>query len=159
MDLVDACIHGNVDEVKKLLLKGVNPSAYGNLAIRWAASNYHIKVVEILLQDGRADPTIDNNQILTNTATYGDVKMLKLLLQDGRADPTVGNNYAIKHASFMGYTEIVSLLLQDGRVDPTDNNEWAIRYAKTPEIKDMLIAYKYRVGGKEYQKLKKEINI
>jgi hypothetical protein len=44
------------------------------------------------------------------------------------------------------------LLLKDGRVEP---NDYVIRHS-TEEIKDMLVKYKYRVDGKEYQNAKRK---
>ena len=56
------------DKVVKLLLDWVgpngirvDPTADGNSAITGSAKNGHDKVVKLLLEDGRADPTMDDN--------------------------------------------------------------------------------------------------
>jgi ankyrin repeat protein len=111
----------------------------------------------MLLQDGRVDPLADNSYALLKACENDNVDVVILLLKDGRADPTEDNNYAIKAASQNGNQEVVKVLLQDGRVDPTADNDYAIRRAKTEEIREMLIAYKYRVDGKEYCKAKSDL--
>ncbi len=106
----------------------------------------------MLLQDGRADPTADNNY----ASKRGYIQIVEALLQDGRADPAAYDNYAIKWASAGNHVKVVEMLLEDGRVEPP---EWAIKYAATKTIKEMLIAYRYRVDGKEYRRMKNEINL
>jgi hypothetical protein len=94
------------------------------------------------------------HHILQLACCYGRLILVNALLQDGRADPTLENNHALGLASEHGHIDIVNVLLQDGRVEPTIDNDIAIKKVKTQEIKDMLIAYKYRVDGKEYCRLK-----
>ena len=110
----------------------------------------HVKIVQMLLEDGRADPTGTvkydtgwthplveithfGTQIAMDAIRFasmeGHIEVVRLLLQDPRVDPSVSNNEAILNAVSNGHTEIVRLLLQDPRVDPTDDNNWAIRDA------------------------------
>lgn len=50
MYFYEACMRGNLEEVKYInTLKGVDPSARGNCAIKCAASNGHLEVVKYLL--------------------------------------------------------------------------------------------------------------
>jgi ankyrin repeat protein len=156
MDIYHACIRRNFDQVKELLSQGEDPTIYDNFAIKHTCEHNFIEGVELLLQDGRADPTVHNNYPIRIASEKGYAKIVSLLLQNGRADPTVDYNYAIRMASERGHADVVSLLLQDGRADVTADDEWAIKNA-TKEIKDMLIAYKYRIDGKEYQRLKGQI--
>jgi hypothetical protein len=106
-------------------------------------------VLKELLRDGRADPANLYNSPIRVACQYGNIKMVEALLQDKRVDPTDLDNLALRYASLYARTDVVSLLLQDGRVEPTDQ---IISEAPTDEIKEMLIAYKYRVDGKEYCK-------
>jgi ankyrin repeat protein len=154
MSLFEACYEGNVKLVKTLLANSEEPAADINWVIRVASARGHTKMVELLLQDGRIDPTTDSNAAIGYASLNGHVDIVALLLQDSRVDPTDYGNYAIKRAIFNGHIDIVSLLLQDGRVEITDDE---IHIAKTDEIKDILIAYKYRVDGKEYCRLKNNI--
>lgn len=52
-------------------------------------------------------------------------------------------------------TKVVELLLDDGRVKVSDD---AIKEAKTEEIKEMLVRYKYRVDGDEYRRMEVQTN-
>jgi ankyrin repeat protein len=108
----------------------------------------HADVVSLLLRDGRADPTVDDNWPIRAASKNGHTDVVKVLLRDGRVDPSYNNNWAIYRASLNGNIVIVNLLLKDGRVEVDD---WIINNAKTKEIKEILIAYKYRVDGPLYR--------
>jgi hypothetical protein len=157
MNLVNACLNGDLDRVKRVLHNIDTSAYYYNRAIKVACRQGHVKIVEALLQDGRADPSDYENNSIRGACTHGHIDIVKLLLQDERVDPTDAANDAIKWASFYGHVKVVEALLQDGRVDPTATYNWAIEYAKTQEIKDMLIRYKYRVDGPEYCKMKSDL--
>ena len=145
----------DVNIIKELLKNGADPTRHNNAPIIYASTNGHSDVVEVLLQDGRADPTAGENCCIRNASYYGHTKVIELLLQDGRADPTAQNNFALRRACIYGRTDVVALLLQDGRVEATDQ---AIKNARTDEIKDMLLKYKYRVDGSEYCRLKNNLS-
>jgi hypothetical protein len=53
-----------------------------------AIQHGHADVVEVLLQDGRVDPTADNNYSIFLASLYGHVKVVEVLLQDGRVEIT-----------------------------------------------------------------------
>jgi hypothetical protein len=121
--------YGLVEEVKRLIKKGIDPSGDNNSAIRWASYNGHIEVVKLLLQDPRVDPSDGDNYAIRYASSNGYTEVVKLLLQDPRVDPSDRNNYAIQYASQYGHTEVVKTLLQDPRVDPSADNNYAIRWA------------------------------
>lgn len=154
MDFYDACILGNIDKAQELLKAGVNPAELRNIAIRIACCNGHVDIVKLLLQDERVDPADDSNFAIRYASCFDHVDVVELLLQDSRVDPTSHNNWALKVASRHNNFKVVEVLLQDGRVEVTND---VIDDAKTKEIQEMLIVYKYRVDGKEYCKLKSEI--
>jgi ankyrin repeat protein len=154
MDIYQTCQTGNVERVKELLKNGVDPTVFENASIRIASFSGYTKIVELLLQDGRADPTVFNHAPIRNASYYGHTEIVELLLQDGRADPTTLNNFALRLACCNGHTKVIEILLQDGRVEATDQ---AIKNARTDEIKEMLLKYKYRVDGSEYCRLKNDI--
>jgi ankyrin repeat protein len=158
MNLSQAIFSNNITKAKELLENGADPN-FSETIVPLSSACYNCsnsEMVQLLLKYG-ADPTFNKSEVLRIACIFGDTKIVNILLQDRRADPTDDNNYPIKVASLQGHTNVVQLLLRDGRVDPTDENEYAIRFAATQEIKDMLIAYKYRVDGQEYQKLKNNI--
>jgi len=86
-----------------------------------------IDKVKRLIAEG--DPSVNDNQAIQWTSSWGYTEVVQLLLQDRRVDPSAGNNSSIQWASRYGYTGIVRLLLQDRRVDPSDGNNWSIRGA------------------------------
>jgi ankyrin repeat protein len=116
------------------------------LAFHLACDMKHFEITKIMIENG-----LSVNDGLFIACKSGCLKMVQLLLEKG-ADPTA--NDTIKWACTNGHTEVVALLLRDGRVEVDD---LTIRNAATDEINDMLIAYKYRVDGQEYCKMKENI--
>ena len=156
MSFYNACITGNIKRVNEFLAYGYDPTAGNNSAMRLACNWNRVDVVKALLRDGRADPAALDSAALRSACKNGYTDIVKLLLQDGRADPTADWNYSIIQAILMGFSDIVALLLEDGRVQIKDPPDSILKYT-TPEIKEMLIRYKYRVDGKEYCRLKEQI--
>jgi len=52
----------------------------------------------MLLEDGRADPSAQNNKAIQEASNYNCVEVVKLLLANPRVDPSVYDNIAIKSA-------------------------------------------------------------
>ena len=156
--MLNACKEGDIARVQKLLNNRTDPTVENyNQALRYASLYGYTKIVEILLQDGRADPTHWNNWIIKIACDYGYGDIVELLLQDGRVDPTAGENCCIRFSSIYGHIKVVEILLKDGRVDPTARDNMAINQAKTEEIKEMLNKYKYRIDRPEYCKMKESL--
>lgn len=78
--LLNACSNDDLHTVINEIDKGVDPSADNNFAIRWAADNGHLAVVESLLQDHRVDPAISDNFTILLAAKNGRVKTVVTLL-------------------------------------------------------------------------------
>lgn len=152
-----ACFYGN-DEIVKILLKNSNINIYdsGSLhslfldiifdvdiyiyrqihdwlsqfnCIQLACQGGSSSIVEMLLNDPRADPTIANNYCIQEACRRGHSEIVKMLLRYPRVDPTVDNNYCIKEACRKGYLELVKILLGDPRIDPTVDNNYCIKEA------------------------------
>ena len=66
----------------------------------------------MLLEDGRVDPSADDNYAIKGASQNGHVEVVKLLLEDGRADPSANDNYAIRKASKNGHAEVEELLFK-----------------------------------------------
>jgi ankyrin repeat protein len=153
MDILQAILNNSFTQVKELLEKGANP----NIEIRGTVPLSYVcyksddsEMIQLLLEYG-ADPTFNASEALRMACFFGHTKIVKLLLRDGRADPTCFDNHAIKISLRNSNIDVVKALLQDGRVDI--HKEYKFSHVKQ-EIADMLIAYKYRVDGQEYQKMK-----
>jgi ankyrin repeat protein len=159
---INACNRGNIDKVKELLkdpsIQNILPKRQINRALVAASTYGHADIVKLLLQDGRFDPSYEKNWAIEIACENGHEDVVELLLQDERTNPS-NCNCSLKWASKNGHIKVVEMLLQDGRSEPTADNQYAIKHAKTDEIRDILIAYKYRVDGSEYQKAKNEINL
>jgi ankyrin repeat protein len=95
----------------------------------YASLDGHLKVINLLLQDERVDPSARNNVAIRSASQKGHLAVVERLLQDERVDPSIIANAAIRFASMHGHLAVVERLLQDPRVDPSDNNNYSIRYA------------------------------
>jgi len=124
-DMINSIRNNDVAQVKQLLQSDSIDLIDGN-PISCASSRGFTEIVQLLLKDGRADPTDDDNYALYSACKNGHVEVVKALLQDPRVDPSVNNNEAIRWASSKGHTEVVRLLLQDPRVDPTPGIPFAL---------------------------------
>jgi ankyrin repeat protein len=73
---------GNIECLKKLLPR-VNPNEYHNI-IRLASQYGHLIVVNILLEDKRIDPSIDDNIAIRKASQNGHLTVVNRLLEDPR---------------------------------------------------------------------------
>ncbi len=120
----------NYNESMQLVINGINSDKYDyKLFVENLIQYKHLNLFNILLNNKKIDPSINNNTIIKNSSQYGYLEIVKLLLNDKRVDPTADNNYSIRLASQNGHLEIVKLLLNDKRVDPSTNNNDAIEFA------------------------------
>lgn len=123
-----AAKHGFLNVVKSLLKKGVDPSVPVEglgLAVISASKNGHHKIVKLLLEDPRVDPTVQRNAAVYLASENGHDKVVELLLawRPSKSDvygEKLGidfiNNYngmALKAASEKGHEKVVKLLLDN----------------------------------------------
>ncbi|KAJ3031743.1 UNVERIFIED_CONTAM: hypothetical protein HDU68_000678 [Siphonaria sp. JEL0065] len=111
-----------------------NPAVQKNRALRWAARSGHMQAFRKLLEDGRCDPTDDDNYAIQCAAESGEIEIVELLLNipaspTRAVDPSANDGYAIKLASRHGHANVVERLMEDSRIDPTVNFNEAIRNA------------------------------
>ncbi|KAI8891883.1 hypothetical protein BC833DRAFT_626368 [Globomyces pollinis-pini] len=88
-----------------------------------------VDVVKVLLEDGRSDPSTNNNYAIQLTSAYGFTDIVRMLLDDQRVVPSSEDNQSIRQASEYGYPDIVKMLLNDERVDPSADDNSAIKLA------------------------------
>lgn len=117
---LSAC--NNNIEFMKLLIKYHRDNQLGYEKYKFnpiheAIINNGITIVKLLLEDGKVDPTFNNNYTLTWASSYNHIKIVKLLLKDSRVNPCDDNNNALKMAYIKNNKEIVRLLLKDPRVN------------------------------------------
>lgn len=89
-----------------------------------AVETHNSILLKLLLKDGRFQPDINNNYLISLASEKGFPKIVKRLLKDPRIDPSANNNEAFRLAAARGKVRVVELLLADPRVDPgAENNE------------------------------------
>jgi hypothetical protein len=126
LDVYVAACNGDIAGVEQALLDGADPSASDNSAIRCAAEDGHLAVVDRLMRDQRVDPAAGDNAAIACAACNGHHTVVERLLQDPRVDPAAGDNAVIIHAARGGHLAVVELLLRDPRVDPSAADNSAI---------------------------------
>ena len=120
-------VSGNaINNVRTLLNRIKNRRLDGAELIMIAAGNDNPEMLDLLLRDGRADPTESNSIAIVRASETGNAGIMQMLLRDGRADPSTVSNAAINIAAREGHDDAVRLLLNDPRVDPTDRDNEAV---------------------------------
>jgi hypothetical protein len=89
-------------------------------------SGDNVKLVRLLLDDKRVDPSYDESSSLMCAIDNGRIKIVGTLLLDGRADPNSGEGMALDMAIEGEHNAIARLLLADTRTDPTLNGNKAL---------------------------------
>ncbi len=121
--LQKAALNGRLDEVKHLLEAGADSKAGNSYALRCAAKNGHLEVVELLLPV--SDPKANDSWALRMAAQSGHLEIVKLLLPV--SDPKTYDSSALQRASENDHLEIVKLLLPVS--DPQAVSSLALRLA------------------------------
>jgi hypothetical protein len=80
---IKASEYGRV-QIFDVLVQRVDPSVNDNDAIKRAAENGHVEIVERLLRFPSVDPAVNENQPLNDAAFEGQVDVCMLLIQDQR---------------------------------------------------------------------------
>lgn len=112
-DFFSAVANGDLEQLKKCIEEGIDPTAKDNHAIYWACRSGHTKMVEYLLTFPNIDPAIWDNGPLRWAARNGHLEIVFILLQqrDRGIDPSALDNYAIAWADVGGHDNVVNLLL------------------------------------------------
>ena len=96
-----------------------NPARNTDILIR-ACEDENWKIVALLLDDVRLDPSTWHNTVLYIACSRGPTWIVRRILADKRVNPSDNNNVAMKTALKRGSVvanEIVTLLLKDRRVN------------------------------------------
>jgi hypothetical protein len=81
-----------------------------------AIQDGNLQVVDDMINSG-FDPSIDNDQALSNAIYYGHEQLVYRLIQDSRVDPSSRHNAALRWAIENNYMYIADRLLEDIRVN------------------------------------------
>lgn len=134
----------NVDAVR-ILLQYVDPrermGENRDQPVVAAARYGSVKVLNLLLNDQRVDPSIRDDIALLIAIKNGHTEAANILLDDPRVNPANMNNEAIYDSIEAENYEIVARLLGDSRVDPRDDNNilTAVETGNMP-ILELLLA-------------------
>ena len=74
--------------------------------------------MQLLLQDGRFNPGMNNNASLVDACSAGYLDIIATLLNDPRVNPADGGDYALEAAVENNQIESLRLLLSDPRFNP-----------------------------------------
>ncbi|XP_071111392.1 uncharacterized protein [Haliotis cracherodii] len=122
-DLYDASIAGNLEEVKRLLSRGVDVNCrrwwWSVTAVMGAARYGHRDVVELLVGEGADVSLVDvyGYNILHLACRGGDMETVKFVLSLHVVDIDARDNYgqtAADWARLRGHTRVAELLLSRG---------------------------------------------
>jgi hypothetical protein len=82
-----------------------------------------LKVVQLLLQDKRVDPSDNNNAALLNASENGHLEIVRLLCRDDRVLVMSVGASALNLACSNGHLETVEYLIETQKVDPSYNSD------------------------------------
>ena len=119
--LVFASHSGKIDEVKAILLSGVDVNTKaegGKTALHVAAVNGNIEIVKLLLNQRGCDANSKDSKGRTPAAfaeAYGRVDMAKLIQSHGTSPSSTTTSDDIIRASFEGNLQLVSQCIKQGQ--------------------------------------------
>ena len=113
-DLLYFCINHDYIELVEFLLKKVDPS---NLDIYPAIQIGDKRMVKILLEDGRMDPS--ESEVLCTAVQKNNVEIVKMLLDDPRV---IADDEALYVAYQYNNPKIFELILKEPTIDPTGDD-------------------------------------
>lgn len=139
----NACVHGRLKDVQRLVNLGVNFRTDNDYAVHLASSNGHLNILQYLINLG-ADFRVDNNYAICVASECGYLDVVKYLVEVG-ADFQADNNMPIRSASEFGHFDVIKYLVRVGANFRDDNNA-AIRMASKYEHYD-IVKYLLSLGA------------
>ena len=147
-----ACLYGHVKLLQRLLecqhtsVEEMDP--YRN-SVEFAVGHKHLEIVKLLLEDGRLDPSIHDNQAIRLAVRDGNFEMVELLLKDPwkRVDLSKDRNQCLEWACERGNPDIVELLLKEP-VNPADFGGHSIILAvQRGHVNEIPMRNRVEIGG------------
>ena len=105
---------------------GMDVTASGSSAVRWAAEKGYLEIVKYLYEHG-ADISANNDYAVQAASAGNRLEIVKYLHEHG-ADITADNNFAVKRAAFNGHLEVVRYLHEHG-ADITAGSNCVVKLA------------------------------
>lgn len=125
---------GNLKLMEALLTNPKIDENDGHGAIRRAAALRRDKILELLLKDGRIDPTNNNHAALLKAVANDNLEGVRLLIQDRRIDAGYNDNKALKIAIQSECYDIVDLLTAHLNISEEDKSIMYLRYARQDNV-------------------------
>ena len=91
-------------------------------------------MVQLLLVDGRADPSARHNISAKNASTYNNIEMMQSLLDDSRVSFSTYGNMMLEDAAMRGYLEMVRIILTNTRITTTSTFIGRVAYRGHHEV-------------------------
>ena len=105
IDFGNACINGNLEQVKYLVESGKADINIDNCAFSYAVLYEHLDIVKYLVEQG-ADVLAYDNKAIRYACNNGNLDIIKYLVEQ---DANI-YDVTLKYATECGYLEIVNLL-------------------------------------------------
>lgn len=113
-----------------------------DIALEYACGFGSAAAVDVLLRDGRTDPTCDDHSAFIRAASCGHINVVERMLQHRRLRPSAQQNEALKQAAEGGYSDVVARLLQFDSVRVANDCQEALLRAAAegqPEAMPLLL--------------------
>ena len=114
-----ACANNSFIMVKLLLkhkLIDTLNSNYKSTIFATVVNHNHIKIVKLLIDDKRFDPSYDDDYLLRMAIVDNYPKIVKLLLRDKRVNCAMDNGNLLAYTCIKGHLESFIILLNDKRM-------------------------------------------
>jgi len=135
--LIEAAGGNNLSEVMVLWVLGADIQAENDKALRLAAENGHLPIVEYLVGKG-ADITAEDDFALQRSAGQGHLTVVQYLVEQG-ADLMADDGSALWRASMNGHMDVVKYLIEDLSFDNQEAKNSALLCAATEGHADVSI--------------------
>ena len=106
-----------------------DPTFDSHYMLRYACVEGEFDIVDLLLQDPRVKPSVNDNIPIKYASERGFTNIVERLLRDPRVDPSAETQYALKEACKNNHIETVNVLLRHPRVDPSVDEQAILRKA------------------------------
>src|SRR5438105_9993671 len=114
--IITACIFGDIECLKMLVLAGGDPGIRKNQSLLFAVFNNRIALFEELLKYPQVDIASNDNQAIITAAMMGHYQLYLRLLQLPEVNPAAQDNKALLMAAGNGHYKIVNHLMYDRKI-------------------------------------------
>lgn len=133
--LINAALRGEVAQVRREVMRGVNPSADNSRALSLACLRGHNAVVEVLVRDFGVNPNGKDSWPMAMAALGENIGTMKLLKSLG-ADVNGNNGWALGNAAVAAKAKSIIALLDDPELGADINAGQGLGLASAIRSKD-----------------------